>query len=134
MLTHALISLTLMLSPGGLLEDAKAKAAEEMASKVADAAPGRSSPAAWCTSEGCDLGGSGSLIRRQSRLLTQRWWTLDAFLGKESLGVGWAMEVLPYQGEDQLRLFAGVAVVLKMDGEPLSGGKGALGVFVATRW
>lgn len=138
---YVLIVLVLLLaSPceaedgGGLIGKIEDRLKKELVKRTS---PGRSAPAAWCWSGGCDAGASGSVVRRESLILPGRHWTIDLLLGRETAGAGIGWELLPYrppqEGEEgRLRVFLGPAAVTPW-GEAAELNL-ALGIFASARW
>ncbi|MCH9649547.1 MAG: hypothetical protein K0U98_15010 [Deltaproteobacteria bacterium] len=129
------LTLALALAAGTVEADGeiKAKVAEKARAEIAKKIPSRGSPAVWCTALRCDAGVSGSFLRKESRLFRDRYWTMDAFLGKESAGVGFTVEPIKRSLAGELRIFVGAAFVVELDAHDLGTlpGRGAL-LFRAT--
>ena len=109
---------------------AKAAAFEEAKKQVKKKIPSRGAPAVWCTAKRCDTGVSASFLRKESLFLRDRYWTLDAFAGKDSAGIGFSIEPFKQDFPGQLRLFVGAAFVVELDAHELHTLPGRVGLVV----
>ncbi|HVF61686.1 MAG TPA: hypothetical protein VNJ70_17910 [Thermoanaerobaculia bacterium] len=74
--------------------------------------PSRMSAALLCSREGsCEPAGAFSIMRKQSKLMPQRFLTVDALVGEDKMGLALLLELFANRGEDSKipRIFLGPA-------------------------
>ena len=105
--------------PEDLKDKAKAAALKEAKKQVKKKIPSRGSAAVMCTASRCDAGVAASFLRKESNLFRDRYWTMDAFLGKKSAGIAVMVEPFKRDLAGELRLFVGIGFGVELGAREL---------------